>query len=183
MDYDKVRAVARAAGLKSRDITGARNGYPEPFLGIFISGFDTFEAAKRFAQEHHGDVGTAEYRDGWQMVNRFYYCREAIDTESWFTRNLDLDNNVIGGFAYLEHLFEEMIAFDNSNGENATLRRLLAEAREAHAADPNVVFTLVGNDLTAYKEKELRLSYDTRTEEVGVAFFADDEDTDEKAAE
>ena len=56
-------------GLTFTPVTGGKNGYPQPEIGTFISGFANFETAKKYSKDFaDGTLSLSHRRDGWDMV-------------------------------------------------------------------------------------------------------------------
>lgn len=81
--YNDYAQLAHDNNLKCGHVTGGRNGYPTPYLGAFINGFNTFEEAEKFAEKHNGEIRVSKARDGWSVVELAGYRTEAFDARCY----------------------------------------------------------------------------------------------------
>jgi hypothetical protein len=68
-DTVEIRDIAAYMGLTDTDVTGGNNGYPEPYLGRFIGGFENVAQAVDFTVKAGGQIAIAHWRDGWHNVD------------------------------------------------------------------------------------------------------------------
>lgn len=66
--YNDYAQLTSDNNLKCEHITGSANGYPTPYLGAFIHGFDNFDEALVFAENNDGQTVLCKKRDGWNTV-------------------------------------------------------------------------------------------------------------------
>lgn len=115
-DYEKMNELASENNLQFVETTSGRNGYPENLKPALV-GFDTFEDAEKFAQEHGLDTWLFHKRDGWQLWNRVSSVYEpmSINYEDYG------DNYNLYTAVELENYFENEVKpclenFDNIEG-------------------------------------------------------------------
>ena len=53
---EKFKTQANSSGLSLMGVTSSNNGYPEPDLGYFAKGFNSFKDAEEFAKENGGTI-------------------------------------------------------------------------------------------------------------------------------
>lgn len=68
-NYERFRELADNNDLQFIETTNGANGYPQELQPALI-GFETFEEAEDFAQEHNLDVWLFHKRGGWQLWER-----------------------------------------------------------------------------------------------------------------
>lgn len=68
--YNDYAQLASDNNLKCGHVTGGRNGYPEPYLGAFIHGFDSYRDIENFVVNLGGRVVLCKQRDGWGVFEK-----------------------------------------------------------------------------------------------------------------
>lgn len=65
-NYSQVSAIATENNLETVETTSERNGYPRNIRNV-VTGFESYQAAKDFANKYNGEVVEITRRDGWQL--------------------------------------------------------------------------------------------------------------------
>lgn len=168
-DYDaKMKELANEHNLQFIQTTKARNGYHN--LKSAIIGFETFEQAEKFAQEHGFDIWMFHKRDGWELWERVQSVYEpmSISCEDYG------DDYSIYKADELENYFENVVKpsleiFDNIDDlrdfldEQEVIMRELGKLNEDEA-----VITYCGTYYETIKLHPMELKHDTHNYVIGV---------------
>jgi len=65
--YNDYAQLASDQNLKCGHVTGGNNGYPTPYLGAFIYGFDDYVQAEQFINENSGEIVLCKQKNGWDV--------------------------------------------------------------------------------------------------------------------
>lgn len=82
MEREELYELVEENNLKVVETTEGVNGYPNN-LNIAITGFDTYEEAKAFADEHNMEVVGLQKNDGWDLWEKSKYGSNPIDATAF----------------------------------------------------------------------------------------------------
>ncbi len=171
--------AAHMAGLLVREITHGSNGYPEPFDGeFFVSGFDNFAAAEKFAAENDGEVGSARWKKGWHEVEGF--AREFTPLSvTGDLAGLLIDDCEIATAGERRGWLAGELSRAKDEEEIESFKRQIEALKEYGDAE---LLLLDGGDVRESFDcdDQMSISYDVRNIEIGVRLQAEvDEDEDD----
>lgn len=167
--YGLLRELADNNALQFIETTSATNGYPQGLKPALI-GFNDYEEAEEFAQEHGLQTYIFHKRDGWQLWQRSKPAYEAMtitsddygDDYNMFTHDeLDdyFDNEVKPRLDDFDNM-EELKKFLNNQEE---IMDELDRCNENEA-----VITYCGDYYDTVKVKSIEWSHDTHNYVIGV---------------
>lgn len=81
--YNDYAQLAHDNGLSCHHVTGGMNGYPTPYLGAFIDGFENYQEAEKFKEEHGGEIIVSRTRAGWSVVEKYGYRNEPFEARHY----------------------------------------------------------------------------------------------------
>lgn len=168
-NYGKMNELASEYDLQFVETTSGRNGYPENLKPALV-GFDTFEDAENFAQEHGLDTWLLHKRDGWQLWNRVYSVYEPMSISC---EDYGDDYNLYTASS-LECYFEEEVKPRLENFDNIEdLREFLKEQEEImseleYLDDDEAVITLFGKYHETINLHPMEWVHDTHYYIIGV---------------
>ena len=148
-----------------RPVTSARNGYPEPEIGVFIF-TDTLEELLTIEKETGGIVSLAHWRDGWHYCNGLgcVIISDEKDLKEWFKVCLMDDYFSVYEDVedYIEHELKQTIE------DEAELLEAIAEAREEFE-DYDFIAGGDGCEFGGF-DADLKHSYDSHNYRIGLFF-------------
>ena len=168
-DYVKMNELASEYDLRFVETTSGRNGYPENLKPALV-GFDTFEDAEKFAQEHGLDTWLFHKRDGWQLWNRVHSVNEPMSISC---EDYGDDYNLYTASS-LENYFEDEVKpclenFDNIEGLREFLDKQETIMDELENLDEDeAVVTLWGEYRETIQLHPMEWIHDTHYYIVGV---------------
>jgi len=184
--YNEIKEILEGMNLNNKSVTGGRNGYPEPYLGEFYYGFDTFEEIKEFVKENGGVIASASWKDGWA------YCNDISETYKPFeiSPNSFSDNYHFIYLKYEKEDFADYLGYSsikemkNYESKEEILEhlerfRVLLDECEGVDFDKQYLVEYCGEYEIIDKEA-LEFSYDTINEAIGVWLDPDDFDNNEE---
>ncbi len=171
----------KTENLQEREVTGGSNGYPEPYLGKFISGFKTFEEVEKYAAENDGEIYQIHYKDGWSNceLDGYIYKRPTIydfmvEGKTWIEEWRKEDQK-----AYEEENLDWIAEYDgwgnlktfihNEDYSKEQAREYFLGKFEDYNIGFNVINQADGRVLDTYEKEEcLSYSEDTHNFKIGV---------------
>lgn len=166
MEREDLYELAEANNLKVVDTTTDYNGYPKN-MDVAITGFDTYEAAERFAEHHGLQVVRLTKKDGWDLWRYDGYTNKPIDTVGYQDDNAllffsedDLENDII---RWQETLRSNLLEY------NIAKMRLYAELYDSikDLSDGEYVAACNGR-VSTHDRYVTKLSYDNKTIAIAV---------------
>ena len=139
--YNDYAQLAHDNSLKCGHVTGGSNGYPTPYLGAFIHGFDTYEQAQDFIKQYGGYTALCKQKNGWDVWEKHSNRVSALMAEDYLT-DLGDDVEIVDS----EYLFYQLNELQESGLDNdlvAAELRMLAKHFET-------LYKCEGNDKTFY---------------------------------
>ena len=167
-DYTKLENLANEYSLQLIYTSKARNGFHD--LEPALVGFETFEKAKKFAQEHGFDIWMFHKRDGWELWDRVQSVYEpmSISCEDYG------DDYSIYKADELENYFEDVVKpsleiFDNIEDLRDFLDEQEIIMRElGKLNDDEAVITYCGTFYETIKLHPMEWKHDTHSYMIGV---------------
>lgn len=168
-DYDaKMKELANEYNLQLIQTTKARNGFHN--LKSALIGFETFEQAEKFAQEHGLDIWMFHKRDGWELWERVQSVYEPMSISR---EDYGDDYNMFKADE-LENYFEDNVKpcleiFDNIDDLRDFLDEQEIIMRElGKLNDDEAVITYCGTYYETIKLHPMELKHDTHNYVIGV---------------
>lgn len=167
--YGLLRELADNNGLQFIETTSATNGYPQDLKPALI-GFNDYEEAEEFAQEHGLQTYIFHKRDGWQLWQRSKPAYEPMiisaedygDDYNMFT-NDELDDY------FGNEVKPRLDDFDNMEELKKFLNNQEEIMDELDRCNENeAVITYCGDYYDTVKVKSIEWSHDTHNYVIGV---------------
>ena len=168
-DYDKMYELADEHDLEFVETTDGMNGYPQNLEPALI-GFETFEQAEKFSQEHGLETWIFHKRDGWQLWERRNPAYEAFEN----TAEDYGDNYNVFKADELEDYYEQEIRpcldnFDNLEDLKDFIEDQEEIMNELDRCDENeAVVTYCGRLYDTIKVRSMEWYHDTHSYVIGV---------------
>ena len=162
--------IAYQNSLEHIETTSERNGYPSNLKKAII-GFETFEEAKKLADENGLSIEIFEKRDGWQLYyrtgNKAYEALK-ISSDSYGDNYRSFQSNEIEDF--FKHEVKAQLPFFNSFDD---IESFLSKKKEIYEAletadDDELVITCDGVYYDIVKKHTMSFSEDTKTTVIGL---------------
>jgi len=175
---DEIINNADVLSLQIKEVTHARNDYPQNLGDIFIIGFETFEEAQNFCDENGGEIGIGDIKNG----GHFYHYRgrtyEPFTVSDYLIKLGDNYNetNKQSEIDYLKSLLVE--ASENFEGNIDTVIEMLQNKQEvfnelADAEADETVIVGYGVYSETVKNSFMQFSEDVTSYAIGVFFDRD----------
>jgi len=164
--------------MEKREVTGGANGYPSPALGVFTYGFESYAEAEAYAEDNGGEVGLAEWKNGWFNCRYIGSIRQPLDIAQCLNSETHNVQMYFSRQEALEELFERM---QDKQDDLDWLVSVLEYPAETY--EKNFVAVLNGCNVEAYPKEALSFHYDVTTSCIGVyksyAHMSDEEEEEE----
>ena len=161
--------------MKKIEITDGINGYPK-HVHRGVIGFETYEQAKKFAEEHDGDVYSFRKRDGWDLWESLGRIDHDYDLQSFYNngemgewREFDKEND----FDYMKELLNDCDVNDIDKMRNIIGNFSdLCEAQAHLEDDEFLAWNIDYETMYCQAEKKRVMSFheDVWTYAIGVSF-------------
>lgn len=167
--YELLRELADNNDLKFIETTSGNNGYPLDLMPALI-GFENFDDAEEFAQEHGLQTYIFHKRDGWQLWQR---SKPAYEPMTITSDDYGDDYNMVTPYeldGYYENevkprldSFDDIDSLKNFVDEQESIMDELDRCNENEA-----VITYCGDYYDTVKVKSIEWSHDTHHYVIGV---------------
>jgi hypothetical protein len=172
--YNDYAQLAADNNLKCGHVTGGSNGYPTPYLGAFIHGFDTYEQAENFVVNKGGRMVLCKQKNGWDVWEK-HSNRVSPLCASDYLDDLGDDVEIVDS----EYLFSQLNELQESRLDNdlvaAELRMLAKHFETLYKCEGNnKTFYLYNGTCDTIDNEMMSYHEDVTTWTVGVLFEKQD---------
>lgn len=171
-----VLEIADGLTLQIKEITTGMNGYPQGLGDYAIIGFDTYQQAEDFANEHGCEVSLFKIRDGHQLWTNLGRKHEPL-TDRDYLEDLS-DNYWQASKEMCIETFKNILAdmLEKFEGDFSDIDTLIAGEKELleaieNCSDDEIIITGSGFKFGHYdtcKKVMMQYHYDVTTYAVGV---------------
>jgi len=170
--YNDYAQLAADSNLKCGHVTGGRNGYPEPYIGAFVHGFDNYEQAFDFAQQNGGYTAICKQKDGWQVWEGGKPFPRPLTAQNYLS---DLGENY--GIASIDDVNRELSYKDHEPETILELEYLKAKLVEAKENETVIQYGYAYHD--TIPSEMMSYHEDVTTWTVGVFFARQNQNEEE----
>ena len=178
--YNDYAQLAFDNGLHCGHVTGGNNGYPSPYFGAFIYGFDNYQEAQNFLDANGGSMVICKKRDGWNVWQKHGETSRPLTAEDYLQDLGDNYSTITQSdvFQELDNLQRD-ISPAELHEELARLAYWAEELETASECDETVIINPMG-ETERVSNNLMRYNEDVWTWNVGVFFDRDAEPQDEE---
>lgn len=142
--YNDYAQLAHDNNLKCGHVTKAKNGYPTPYAGALIYGFDTYAQAEQFQANRGGKIALCKEKDGWDVWEQHGSMLPITRPLTAYDYLTDLGDNAT--LVDSEFLFAQLEELQESGLEND----LVAAELRMLAKHFDILYKCEGNNQTMY---------------------------------